>query len=261
LTTPSYPSWVRSTRLVPVAIVTGISAIGVALALVSPWFLLFAIPLVPAAYITAILVLSARRLGSRGGDVQRRVHQLIVTAIDPPRASSVLDVGCGSGQLAIALATASPQTAVTGVDSWGPTWPYSQQQCEDNARLEGVADRVRFDAGSGAALRFAPETFDTVVSCMTLHEVADANPRTRAIVEALRVLRPGGRFVFVDPFADPAYYRSVGEVERAVGDVGATIVRFDRLADLLRLPYPLAHPKVLGNVMLLVGDKHGVVDR
>jgi SAM-dependent methyltransferase len=248
-------------RLVPFAVLAAASAIGLALSFLSPWFLLFAIPLLLAGYITTILVGSARRLGPRGGDIQRRVHALIVTALDTSPGGAVLDVGCGSGQLAIAVAAVSPEATVTGVDSWGPTWPYSQEQCEDNARLEGVADRVRFDAGSGAALPFAPATFDAVISCMTLHEVADANPRARAIVEALRVLRPGGRFVFVDPFADPAYYRSIDEVERAVGDGGGTILRFDHLADLLPLRFPLSHPKVLGNVVLLVGDKHGAVER
>jgi len=251
---PSYPSWVRMGRLVPFAVLAAASAIGLALSFVSRWFLLFALPLVLAGYITTILVGSARRLSPRGGDIQRRVHALIVTALDAEPGSSVLDIGCGSGQLAIAVARTAPEATVTGVDSWGPTWPYSRQQCEDNARLEGVADRVRFDAGSGAALPFAPATFDAVVSCMTLHEVADANPRSRAVVEALRVLRPGGRFVFVDPFADAAYYRSIDDVRSVVASAGAT-ARFDRLADLLPLPFPLAHPKVLGSVMLVAGSK------
>jgi SAM-dependent methyltransferase len=95
---------------------------------------------------------------------------------------------------------------------------------------------------------------------MTLHEIRDADPRSQAIVEALRVLRPGGRFVFVDPFADPASYRSLDEVQTVVHSAGARIQRFERLADLVPLSFPLAHPKVLGHVMLLVGDTHAALD-
>ena len=112
-----------------------------------------------------------------------------------------------------------------------------------------------FRRGSGAALPFAADTFDAVVSCMTFHEVRDANPRSRAVIDALRVLRPGGRFVFVDPFDDPTYYRSLDEIHTAARSAGATILRSERLSDLLPLPFPLTHPKVLGHVMLLAGDK------
>ena len=55
-----------------------------------------------------------------------------------------LDIGCGSGALAVKLAGAYPHALVTGVDRWGGSWGYSQKLCEDNARAEGVAARVSF---------------------------------------------------------------------------------------------------------------------
>jgi SAM-dependent methyltransferase len=240
---------------VPFAVITAICLVGVTLSFVSPWFLLFAVPLVPAGYIFTILALSAYRLSPRGADLQHRFHELIVTTLDSAAGSTALDIGCGSGHLAITLAKSSPSTAVSGLDSGGPAWASSQEQCENNARLEGVDDRVCFRRGSAASLPFADDTFDAIVSCMTFHEVRDADPRSRAVIDALRVLRPGGQFVFVDPFTDRTYYPSLDDLSNDIQSAGATILQSSRLAALLPLSFPLTHPKVLGRVMLLVGTK------
>ncbi|GAA2611603.1 class I SAM-dependent methyltransferase [Paractinoplanes durhamensis] len=231
----SYRTWLRPGRLYPIAGLAALSLAGCALTVVSPWFLLFLVPLAAFGYIAAILLLSAYRLGPGGG--QRRIHELIAARSGGgPR---VLDIGCGSGSLAVRIAQAWPAATVTGVDSWGPGWHYSQRMCEANARAEGVADRVVFRDQSGTALDFPDGTFDIVVSCMTFHEIKDEG----AVREALRVLRPGGRFVFVDPFADPAYYPSQAAIPGKLTPLG----------DLVDLPFPLRHPKVLGCAMLAEG--------
>jgi hypothetical protein len=80
--------------------------------------------------------------------------------------------------------------------------------------------------------------------------------KSDGVVEALRVLRPGGRYVFLDLFGDPAFYPSIEDVRQAIGAAGASIVEFASLADLLPLPFPLRHPKVLGHAMLIVGTRN-----
>jgi ubiquinone/menaquinone biosynthesis C-methylase UbiE len=164
-------------------------------------------------------------------------------------------VGCGSGSLVVKLATASADSTVTGVDSWGRDWEYSKELCEDNARIEGVSARTAFLKQSGAALRFADGSFDVVVSCLTFHEIGDVQRKSDGVVEALRVLRPGGRYVFLDLFGDPGFYPSIDEVRQAIGTAGVSIAQFASLADCMPLPFPLRHPKVLGHAMLIVGTK------
>ncbi|MBO3749565.1 methyltransferase domain-containing protein [Streptosporangiaceae bacterium NEAU-GS5] len=252
---PRYRTWIRSSRLIVFAALSGLCLVATALAVVSPWFALFLVPFALFGYIALILALTVYRFSPRGGDFQRRIHELIVAKAGLPAASQALDVGCGSGSLVVKLAKASPGSTVTGVDSWGQDWEYSKDLCEDNARIEGVAERTAFFKQSGAALEFPDGGFDAVVSCLTFHEIGDVARKSDGVVEALRVLRPGGRYVFLDLFGDPAFYPSLDGVREAVGRADASIVEFGALADALPLPFPLRHPKVLGHAMVIVGVK------
>jgi SAM-dependent methyltransferase len=242
-------------RVYTFAAVAAICVAGVLLAPLSAWFLLCLVPAGIFGYITLILTLTVYRFGPHGGDFQRRIHQLVAdrAGAGPGR---VLDVGCGSGSLAIAVAATAPECTVEGIDSWGSDWEYSQQQCERNARAVGVGDRVTFRQASAAALPIPAATFDTVVSCLTFHEVRDAPDRTDAIAEALRVLRPGGRFVFLDLFADSGHFASIQQVRDAVTRAGASITGESSLHELLPLPYPLRQGRVLGHAMLLTGTRN-----
>ncbi|GIF46240.1 hypothetical protein Afe04nite_07790 [Asanoa ferruginea] len=204
-------------------------------------------------YITTVLALTVYRFAPRGDDLQRRIHDLIVTKAQPvPAGARMLDIGCGSGSLVVKLAKAAPDSFVTGVDSWGRDWEYSQRQCAENARIEGVADRTAFHQQSAAAV---DGSFDVVVSCLTFHEVGDLESATGALVAALRVVGPGGRFAFLDLFGDPGHYPSPDGVREAIEGAGGTIEEFGGLADALPLPFPLRHPKVLGHALLVVGSR------
>lgn len=242
-------------RVYAVATAAVVCLAGSVLAVVSPWFLLCLLPAALFGYITLILVLTVYRFGPRGGDYQQRIHQLIAdqTGTCPGR---VLDVGCGSGSLAITVAVTAPECTVAGIDAWGQDWEYSRQQCEDNAACVGVADRVRFHQQSAAALTFPDASFDTVVSCLTFHEVRDTPDRTDAVAEALRVLRTGGQFVFLDLFAAPGHFTSIQHVRDAVTHAGCVITQESALYELLPLPYPLRDEKVLGHAMLLTGRRN-----
>src|SRR6186997_328116 len=101
-------------------------------------------------------------------------------------------------------------------------------------------------------------SFDVVVSCLTFHEIGDVARKSDGAVEALRVLRPGGRYVFLDLFGDPAFYPSLDDVRDAIATAGGSIVEFSSLVTWLPLPFPLRHPKVLGHAMLIVGAKPGI---
>ncbi len=92
-----------------------------------------------------------------------------------------LDVGCGTGSLAFALADAAPDAAVTGID-------YSRAYVE-HARSRASGARLAFQQGDAAALPFGDAAFDAALSLLVLNFVPDPE---RAVREMARVTRPGG---------------------------------------------------------------------
>jgi ubiquinone/menaquinone biosynthesis C-methylase UbiE len=82
------------------------------------------------------------------------------------RGGRVLDIGTGSGRLAIELAkTRNCDFDVVAVD-------ISENmilKAKENARRAGVADKIKFMVGTAAALPFADNSFDIVISYASLH--------------------------------------------------------------------------------------------
>ena len=80
--------------------------------------------------------------------------------------------------------------------------------------LEGVNERVSFQQGSASKLPFQDQQFDCVVSNLTFHEVQDQKDKLLLIHEAVRVLKPGGKFSFLDMFFNDLLYGSPEELKR-----------------------------------------------
>ena len=108
---------------------------------------------------------------------------------------------------------------------------------------------------SAASLPFDNDSFDRVVSCMTFHEVRDAKDKTDSLAEALRVLRPGGRFAFVDPFADERVYGSRVRARSTLIAAGAEVDAERPLTEIFGLGFPMNLPQVLGHAVLITGTK------
>ncbi|MFL5495123.1 MAG: class I SAM-dependent methyltransferase [Gemmatimonadales bacterium] len=104
---------------------------------------------------------------------------------------SVLDVACGTGNLAIPAARAG--TYVSGID----IAPNLIAQARHEARLAGCA--VAFEVGDAEALPYVEDQFDTTV---TMFGAMFAYRPERAAAELLRVTRPGGRVVMANWTAD-----------------------------------------------------------
>jgi arsenite methyltransferase len=122
----------------------------------------------------------------------------------------VLDVGCGRGLLAIGAAKRLKTGKVTGIDVWNQQdlSDNSAEAARENAKVEGVADRVRFDTGDARKLVYPDSFFDAVTSSNALHTLDDDGERQQALKEMLRVLKPGGRLVLFDT-AETGYYAEV----------------------------------------------------
>ena len=81
-----------------------------------------------------------------------------------------------------------------GVDQSGN----SAEATRNNAVAEGVADRVELHDGDMRALPFEDDSFDRVLSSLAIHNIHGRAGRAKAVSEAVRVLRPGGRLLIAD---------------------------------------------------------------
>ena len=103
-----------------------------------------------------------------------------------------LDIGTGTGDLAIAVARASdPSARVVGVDFAAAMLARAEAKV---ARL-GMADRISFARGDGEGLAFPDASFDACCSAFVVRNLADIS---RGFQEMLRVTRPGGKVVCLE---------------------------------------------------------------
>lgn len=112
-------------------------------------------------------------------------HRVVRRAV-PAGGRDLLDVGCGSGRLARALATARPGRRVLGLD------PSREMIEAARAANEGVPG-LEFTEGEFLDLEIPPESFDFVSFVASLHHME----QPMALTKAAEILRPGGRLVVI----------------------------------------------------------------
>lgn len=118
-----------------------------------------------------------------------------------------LDLGCGRGAVLIAVARRLTTGRAFGVDLWRTVDQSgnAEKVTRANAEAAGVSGRVSLDTADMTGLPYPDESFDLIVSSLAIHNIPAAPDRLRALDEALRVLRPGGRLVIADINATEAY--------------------------------------------------------
>ncbi|OBB48182.1 class I SAM-dependent methyltransferase [Mycobacterium sp. 852002-51961_SCH5331710] len=120
----------------------------------------------------------------------RRAYRTLIAQADLRDGMTVLEVGCGTGNLIVAAHQAHPGIAATGCD---PD-PLALRRAERKARgLTGVT----FDRGYAQRLPHADGVFDRVLSSMMWHHLDD-DTKDAAAEQIFRVLRPGGELHLVD---------------------------------------------------------------
>jgi len=127
----------------------------------------------------------------------------------------VLDVGCGRGLLAIGAAKRLKNGRVVGIDVWNPLdlSGNTPDAAKANAKIEGVAEKVRIENGDAQKLVYPDNHYDVVVSSLALHNIPEQNARAQSVREMLRVLKPGGKLAIFDIFRTGEY----AEVLQAAG--------------------------------------------
>lgn len=110
-------------------------------------------------------------------------------AISP--GETVLDVGCGTGILAMRVKRAHPDVNMAGLD-------IDEQILDIARRKAGEAGlEISFHQGTASCLPYPDRSFDRVLSSFVFHHL-NSGDKQRAAAEAFRVLRPGGELHVLD---------------------------------------------------------------
>jgi len=126
-----------------------------------------------------------------GGAIRKLRHRTIDLA-GIQRGEQVLDVGCGTGTLAITAGQRVGATGrVFGID------PAPRQIARARAKAAWRRLPIAFQVGVIEQLPFADQTLDVVLSTLMMHHLP-AGVKRQGLAEIARVLKPGGRLVIAD---------------------------------------------------------------
>lgn len=103
---------------------------------------------------------------------------------------AVLDVGCGTGEDVVAMASmVAPEGRAVGLDA-------SEVMVSEATQRHHLISKATFHQGDAQRLPFESQTFDAVRCERTLQHLDDPN---RALSEMARILKPGGRVALIEP--------------------------------------------------------------
>jgi SAM-dependent methyltransferase len=165
------------------------------------------------------------------GRWSRRLAEPFLDFIGTADNEEVLDVGCGTGNLAFAIAQRARIKSIKGIDFSGAY--------VENARSQNRNSAITFEVGDATSLPYADSSFDRVLSMLVLFFIPNA---TKAVSEMKRVARSGST-------VGATLWDARGGlvINRMFADTAAVL---DERANELRaraFTRPLGHPGDLGN--------------
>ena len=175
-------------------------------------------------------------------DIRYKSLLIAQAAIQPGH--HVLDLGCGTGTLAILAKQAQPEAEVTGLDADPDMLKVAKFK---SAQLKTP---VKFDVGFTSQLPYPDQSFDRVLSSIMIHHLKTPDKRLTAR-EVYRVLKPGGQLHIIDFGRPVTWYGKL---------VGPLLHKFEEANDNIdgKLPEIFGAPglktEIVGDFWTFFGD-------
>ena len=136
------------------------------------------------------------------------------------RGERLVHVGCGNGEIDVALALATPGLHVVSIDAHAARARHTRQLGGDvGVRLQALAGDLR-------ALPISPASADAVLCLGVLQHLRDPEAAARTLAD---LLRPGGRLLVVEPDHEARYWHSASTAgEQAYATARETLGRWHR---------------------------------
>ncbi len=142
-----------------------------------------------------------------------RVYDALATCQEMTGARRILEIGCGTGNVALRVGEVHSAAQVTGIDPDPRALAIARRKARARTGLT-------FDQGYAQELPYPDGAFDRVLSSMMLHHLDD-RAKAAAVAEAFRVIEPGGMLIVADIHASgdavPRLFEGAGFDHRAIG--------------------------------------------
>ncbi len=120
-----------------------------------------------------------------------RYKSLLIAQANIQPGQHVLDLGCGTGTLAIMAKQAQPAAEVAGLDADPDMLKVAKYKSDQMKTM------VKFDVGFTNQLPYPDESFDRVLSSIMIHHLKTPD-KWQTAREVYRVLKPGGQLHIID---------------------------------------------------------------
>jgi ubiquinone/menaquinone biosynthesis C-methylase UbiE len=174
-----------------------------------------------------------------------RYKSLLIAQANIQPGQHVLDLGCGTGTLAIMAKLAQPSAHVTGLDADPDMLKVAKYK---SAQMKA---QVKFDVGFTEKLPYPDESFDRVLSSIMIHHLKTPD-KIQTAREVYRVLKPGAQLHIVDFGTPVTWYGKL---------LGPLLHKFEEANDNIdgKLPEFFGAPglktEVVGNFWTFFGDQ------
>jgi ubiquinone/menaquinone biosynthesis C-methylase UbiE len=181
-----------------------------------------------------------------------RLRERLIDTAEIRAEQRVLDLGCGTGALSLAIKRRHPQVRVVGVD------PDPKALARAREKAARAGHELTFDEAFGGELPYAEGSFDRVLSSLMLHHLT-RDEKLGALREVRRVLAPGGAFYVLDlgpprNALERGLTRLFHRGERLGDNVAGRIPALAREAGFLDAHEIARLPTLFGSVTLLVAS-------